>query len=136
MCSTARVGEVNTADIERCCRELAAAESLSWEWDGRFGVALAVVKKDQYEAVQDLLVSSLGNRWSPEDEIPRAVSKAGGKLARLRSGQIIFATDDAQDPLVFCAWWPWGGNAQASMRVGCWSASGDQSSSLKQWFGL
>jgi hypothetical protein len=125
------------SEVERRCRELAESPFLSWEWDDRFETALAVVKKDQFQAAEGALIASLGARWTASDAIPDDVSAIASSLGGLRSGQLFFATEAGGDPILYCAWWPWGGNAQASLRVGCWSsATGDLADSVRKWFAL
>lgn len=128
--------EENTANIERLCKDLAGLDALRWEWDSRFGAALAVIAAGDFETMTATLTDKLGKRWTVDDDIPQAIAKISGGMGGLRGGQSFFATSEDGDPILYCAWWPWGGNKQASIRVGCWSSNSDLSASLKQWFGL
>lgn len=130
------------AEVSQVCRAIVAEANLSWEWDGRFGCALAALKQDRQEAILALLATHFPEgRWESSSigtapERVAAIAKRWG----LRGGQALYAGDAAGDPLLFAAWWPWGGNTTFSLRIGLdvgASANGvDAEATLRSCFGL
>ena len=116
---------------------------LSWEWDGRFGAALAVIKAPQDEQVLGMIqtIFSLAMDHQTVGQAPASVQEAAKSWGGLRGDQRLFVLDPAADPLLFAAWWPWGGATTFSLRVGC-KAQSDQIAqaeiltALRGWFSL
>lgn len=116
--------QANAADVENRCREFIAAtrEQLNWEWDSRFLLMLAVLESRDNEDVAPLLEACFGHRFAHDSELPAPARDILGGIGGLRSRQYLLTTDPEQDPLLFCAWWPWGGGGKVSLRFGVWSA--------------
>lgn len=112
-------------DIENRCKDFVAAtrEFLAWEWDGRFLLMLSVLESRHREEVEPLLEQCFGQKWAHDSDLPTAARDILGGIGGLRSRQFLYTTDPESDPLLFCAWWPWGGGGKISLRFGCWSAS-------------
>jgi hypothetical protein len=74
-------------------------------------------------------------------EAPEIAQSAKYHLGGLISGQLLFLPDPDDDPLVYCAWWPWGSGRTISIRIGLFSAmmgteeKGAVTETLKGWFG-
>ncbi len=118
------MSEDMTAEIESRCRDFVAAtrESLTWEWDGRFLLMLAVLESKNFDEVNPEVERCFGHKWAHDSELPAAARDILGGIGGLRSRQYLLTTDPEQDPMLFCAWWPWGGGGKVSLRLGCWSA--------------
>jgi hypothetical protein len=117
------------AELEHACRAL--AEGLSWEWDGRFSVALAVTRDPEHHDVLARVATQFPFPWdakSIRDAPERLVTLING-WGGLRPGQQMFTRDPGDDPLLYAVWWPWGGNTTFSLRVAC-DANGDEAAAL------
>ncbi|MFO0948275.1 MAG: hypothetical protein U1D30_20525 [Planctomycetota bacterium] len=63
-------------------------------------------------------------------------------LGGLDRGQILFACDPGQGPILFCGWWPWGNGVTISIRIGLFDeAATDEDREahrqlLQTWFSL
>lgn len=130
------------AEFSRICRAIVGEAALTWEWDGRFGCALAALKEDRREAILALLATHFPNgRWE-SSTIGGAPERVGtiAKAWGLRGGQALYTLDSTNDPLLFAAWWPWGGNTTFSLRiglnVGADAAGFDTEATLRDCFGL
>ena len=128
-----------------CTRLRSALEGiLEWKWDGRFGTILAEFPSEKKQGVQDILGRYLVHRWDSVTigEAPQIAQRVNGRLGGLMSGQMLLVSDPEDDPLVYCAWWPWGDGQAISIRIGRFSEMTDaevQSSlteELKSWFGV
>lgn len=113
------------ADIQRTCRALQDGGGLSWEWDGHFSAVLAVAKDPRHQEVLALVEAQFPFPWdaaSIKDAPPRIV-KLSNAWGGLRPGQRLFTCDPGDDPLLFAAWWPWGGGTTFSLRIACGARS-------------
>jgi hypothetical protein len=127
-------------EVERICRDIVRAGegTLSWEWDDRFQMALAAFSSGHEAHVAQILQADLRSTWRADTvgqapALVRQIAKAMG----LRSGQMLLCTEGNEDPLLFCAWWPWGGGKTISIRIGVVAAApGDHANAIKTWFGL
>jgi hypothetical protein len=131
------------ADLESRCREFVAAtlEQLSWEWDGRFLLMLSVLEARHREDVEPLLARCFPHRFAHDTaNLPAPVRDVLGGIGGLRPRQYILSTDPEADPVLFCAWWPWGTGGKISLRFGCWSAKihgparTELRESFRRWF--
>lgn len=130
------MSDSHITEFERRCRALATSAAPKWDWDGRFGTAVGVVLKEGFEAAHAHLLESFGTCWS-DQELPAAITAITDAMGGMRGGQEVFATDVAGGPVLFCAWWPWGGNSKVSLRIGVWSDElGAHADLLKEWFGI
>ncbi len=135
---------VSTLDVDALaarCRTIAGSAdgALAWEWDGVFSAALAAFDASHSQAVREALGDAMGTSFSADTiatasaPIQQIVRGHGG----LRAGQELWARTDA-GPLLYCAWWPWGGGARISIRVGVEEAENFSSSTaeagLRNWF--
>jgi hypothetical protein len=140
------VSDLNKLDVENVCRELLRAfqGALSWKWDGRFDTVLAefgVVNKD---SVRAKLERYLSNIWDSSNigHAPDVVRTINIRVARLRSGQMLFTSDPNRDALIFCAWWPWGDGQTISIRIApSYKKLSDSETAakiqlFKGWFGI
>ena len=109
------------SDPEKICREWLSASwgVLSWRWDQRFEALLAefsVEKKDEFRAI---LERDFSNVWDRSNirEAPDIVQMCNNNFGGLRSGQLLFTTDQSQDVFICGAWWPWGDKKTISLRI-------------------
>ena len=112
---------LNKSDLEKICRELLSASwgVFSWRWDHRFEALLAefsVDKKDEFRAI---LERDFSNVWDRSNirEAPDIVQMCSNNFGGLRSGQLLFTTDQSQDVFICGAWWPWGDKKTISLRI-------------------
>lgn len=114
-----------------------ADTSLPWEWDGRFGTAMAAFGADQLPVVQGVLGPHFQHTWSAAEigKAPERVTALAGRLGGLRGGQVLWVSAAEADVMLFCAWWPWGDGARISIRIGCDGPDATEDD-LKSWFGL
>jgi len=138
--------DMNEPGLEKACKELCSAFQgiLSWNWDSRFGAVLAEFGAGKKESIRGILERSLCVTWdiSNIDKAPDIVREINRHLGGLRAGQILFTADPNREPLIFCAWWPWGDGKTISLRI----ASADRKlldpekaekiQLLKEWFGI
>jgi hypothetical protein len=121
-----RAPEVVLKEVEQTCRTLVerGGELLTWEWDDSFPAALCVVKSPRDQELLALVEELLPVHWDHESirQAPRRILELSGARGGLRPGQKLLTTEPADDPLLFAAWWPWGGGTTFSLRVGCVAA--------------
>ena len=93
-------------------------EILSWEWDSRFGMALAQFSVDDAEQVRKVLEKYLRVVWNSSDidQSPEAVRTVVDSLGGLLPGQFLF-TSPPEEIFLLCAWWPWNNGQTVSVRV-------------------
>jgi hypothetical protein len=93
---------------------------LSWKWDSRFETALADFAAGEKESIRAILERSLRITWDSSNigNAPDVVREIDSHLGGLRSGQLLFTSDPEREPVIFCAWWPWGGGKTISIRIG------------------
>ncbi len=117
---------------------------LDWKWDGRFGTALAEFPLEKKGSVLGILDQHLIGRWDGATigEAPETVKKVKEHLGGLMAGQLLFLSDPNDDPLVYCAWWPWDNGQTISIRIGLFSETTDTeekgalTKAFKGWFGV
>lgn len=117
---------------------------LTWKWDPRFGTVLAEFPPEKKESVLEILDQHLVKRWDSGTigEAPEVAQRVNRHLGGLMAGQLLLLSDPGTEPLVYCAWWPWGNGQTVSIRIGLFSATRDaekegaQTEALKGWFGV
>jgi hypothetical protein len=117
--------QATTADLEARCRAFVAAtrEFLRWEWDGRFLLMLSVCDANNRADVEALIDQCFPHKIGSDDkDLPTCARDVMGGIGGLRPRQFLYLTEVDRDPVMFCAWWPWGGGGKVSLRFGCWSA--------------
>ena len=112
----------NNSGPENAWKELRSAFRgiLSWKWDSRFETALADFAAGEKESIRAILERSLRITWDSSNigNAPDVVREIDSHLGGLRSGQLLFTSDPEREPVIFCAWWPWGGGKTISIRIG------------------
>lgn len=117
-----RPPEVVVLDVENACRALKErASDLSWEWDSRLSAALAVARDPEHETLLALVETQLPISWDYRTirNAPKRIADVSAAWGGLRHGQKMLTFDPSDDPLLFAAWWPWGGGMAFSLRVSC-----------------
>ena len=115
-----------------------------WKWDGRFGTVLAEFPTEKKQEVLGILIQYLTARWDSATiaDAPEIVKKVKRHLGGLMADQLLILSDPNDDPLVYCAWWPWGDGQTISIRIGLFSETmnAEEKSTLmealKAWFGI
>lgn len=136
----------NKSGLETVCKELGSAFQgiLSWQWDSRFGAVLAEFGAGKKESIRGILERSLSITWESSniDIAPEIVREINSHFGGLRAGQVLFTTDPNREPLIFCAWWPWGDGKTISIRIGSPfqklsdSERAEKIQLFKKWFGI
>jgi hypothetical protein len=131
------VGRVNGKDIrqmprtdldplETVCRRIALniPHDCHWQWDREFNLALTTVKSQDAVMVELPLAIEFAHQWdfSSIDEADAPVRDFFHAGVGVVPGQKVFTTDPVAGVILFAAWWPWGDDAQISLRVGLMSA--------------
>jgi hypothetical protein len=101
-------------------RVRAAWPAGQWEWDGRLGCALSTLTKADEEQARAVLSTELPSIWTSDtlSESPAALQSVCDRVGGLRGDQQMFSAPLQGGGLVYCLWWPWGGLANFSARVG------------------
>lgn len=114
------MGRQRYDQLKNICCELFAASGkiLSWQWDSRFGMALAQFNVNEAEQVKTILEEYLSFSWSASDvdQSPEAVQGVVSSLGGLLPGQLLF-TSPPDEIFMLCAWWPWNNGQTVSIRV-------------------
>jgi hypothetical protein len=140
------VSDPDKSDVEKVNGEFLRAfqGALSWKWDGRFETVLAEFGVDNKDSVRAILERHLGAIWDSSSIVsaPDIVRTVNIRVARLRSGQLLFTSDPHRDTLIFCAWWPWGDGKTISIRIASFfrklsaSETAEKIQLFKGWFGV
>ncbi len=122
-CSEGRImSEQQSEKIKKIWCELftASKETVSWQWDDRFEMALAQFDADKAAAVKNTIQNQLGFTWEPAEAnlSPGPVQEVIDILGGLKPGQVLFTSDPA-NVFLLCAWWPWNNGKRISIRVAC-----------------
>jgi len=100
---------------------------VEWQWDGRFGTALAEFTIEHRSSILGILEEVFACKWDSAGvtEAPDVVRKIAKGLGGLMSGQLLLVSDPDATPLVYCAWWPWGNGRTISIRIGLFTETID-----------
>ena len=123
---------------DQLARLRAAWPGGAWEWDGRFGCALSAVGKALEASARQAVTAALPSVWTAAQlmEAPAALQQLCARVGGLRGDQLVFSAE-AGGVLAYCLWWPWGGGANFSARVGALGADKvDLSPVVRAAFGL
>ena len=109
-----------------------------WEWDGRFGCALATVDAGGEARAREVLAGALPQQWTADTVggAPAPVSQVCSRTGGLRGEQLILSGAAADGTTAYCLWWPWGGGKNFSARVGITGGTADPKAALKTAFGV
>ncbi len=112
--------------LETVCRRIALniPDDCHWRWDREFNLALTTIDSQDAVMVELPLAIEFAHQWDftsiEEADTPvRDFFHAGVGVV---PGQKVFTTDPVEDVILFAAWWPWGDDAQISLRVGLMTA--------------
>jgi hypothetical protein len=115
------MGSEREIDMGDGFRDLAQAfhGTIDWKWDGRFKVALGEFPVGSKEQVRAILDRSFVHVWDSSNikAAPDVVQQVKALLGGLMPGQLLFVSNDAATPYMFCAWWPWGNGTTISIRM-------------------
>lgn len=130
--------------LQSVCETLKKECTCQWEWDAYMGAALSAFEKPAFSEMRSLLEQALPLQWTDQTivDAPKRVQELAESLGGLRTGQALFVSDPVQNPMLFAAWWPWGGGDKVSVRVSM--VEQDESSAqetplhqtIQEWFGV
>jgi hypothetical protein len=105
---------------EQLGRVVAAWPGGAWEWDGRMGCALSTVGKAQEAGARAALAAGLPSVWTADQlaQAPQALQEICARVGGLRGDQLVFSAELGEGAVAYCLWWPWGGGANFSARIG------------------
>jgi|SRR3954470_2628501 hypothetical protein len=108
---------------DRLGRVRAGWPGAKWEWDGRLGCALSALTKADEAKAREALAAGLPSIWTSTTlaEAPAALQAVCARVGGLRSDQQVFSVALDGGALAYCLWWPWGGGANFSARIGATS---------------
>jgi hypothetical protein len=131
---------------ETDCRKLSIAFQgvLSWKWDSRLKTVLAEFGAGKKDEIRAVLEQSLPVAWDSSNifRAPDPVRTINDHLGGLWPGQRLLTSDPKGDPLIFCAWWPWGDGKIISIRIAPFYQTlsnpekAEKIQLLKGWFGI
>ena len=104
----------------------------NWKIDTRFNAATTTIQTAMAKDIQNLLESSFSKTWSVESTEPNSeiMEKVVGSVGGLGPGQILYTSDESVQPIVYCAWWPWGNGNNVSLRIGIFDESYSSNQSI------
>jgi len=123
--------------VEKSCRDLVTATSgkLEWEWEQRMLVMLSVFEPKNDADTATAVETAFPHRWEGmSTDFPDSVGVIVRGLGGLRAGQALLSSDPTVEPVLYCAWWPWGGGSRVSLRVGCWAADKNREAEIEKAF--
>jgi hypothetical protein len=91
-----------------------------WGWDGRFAAISSSFEADQERAVRASAMLAFPRGWTTAslELAPPEMRALAERTGGLRAGQRLLAGDAATSPNLFGLWWPWGGGAKITLRIG------------------
>ncbi len=121
-----------------------------WQWDGRFGTALAEFAVAEKDAILGTLEAHFASRWDASgiEDAPDVAREIVSALGGLMPGQLLYLSGSDPEPapegsaVLFCAWWPWGGGQRISIRIGSYGRGLDAdekaqlTAALRRGFGV
>jgi len=107
----------------------------AWSWDGRFATAGSSFALALEPQARDSAVHALTRGWTAKtlDEAPASLRAICDRTGGLRAGQRLLA--GASDEL-FGLWWPWGGGATITLRIGLAAAVPETTQRFRTLFRL
>lgn len=126
--------------LEKTCRENLATLGDEWTWDARFETTVFTFAQAAGTGVLGAARKILSDAWTVANvgAAPPRVQSLANKMGGLRQGQeLLTATVNDAEPMLFGAAWPWGNGKNVSLRVGCDSGGaqrGEWVTRLKAWF--
>ncbi|CAN5871843.1 hypothetical protein BH11MYX3_BH11MYX3_46980 [soil metagenome] len=111
-----------------------------WTWDSRFSTIAS-----SFEAAQEPLVRASamlafprGGTVASRDAAPPELRAIAERTGGLRAGQRLLGGDPITSPGLYGLWWPWGGNAKVTLRIGILdvTANAEPLPRLRDMFGV
>ncbi|MCU4677518.1 hypothetical protein N7931_17990 [Catenovulum sp. 2E275] len=95
-------------------------EKLIWQPDKRFDALVAEVPKPIMAQVKNELSQVFTENWDKKTirKAPQTIRRGAGLFAQMENRQLLFSNQpDNQQANIMAAWWPWGPDAPASLRL-------------------
>lgn len=91
-----------------------------WTWDARFLTVASSFTSELEPAVRASAVLAFPRGWTTKslDTAPAEFRALAERTGGLRAGQRLLGGDPVACPGLFGLWWPWGGNAKVTLRIG------------------
>ncbi len=91
-----------------------------WTWDARFSTIASSFEADLEPKVRTSAMLALPRGWTTKslDTAPPELRALAERTGGLRAGQRLLGGDETASPGLYGLWWPWGGNAKVTLRIG------------------
>lgn len=91
-----------------------------WTWDGRFAAITSSFAAEQEPVVRASAMRAFPRGWTTKslENAPPEMKALAERTGGLRAGQRLLAGDVATSAGLFGLWWPWGGSAKITLRIG------------------
>lgn len=92
-----------------------------WEWDGRLSSALSTIGRASEAEATSALTAAMPQVWTGKTlaQAPPLLQQICGRTGGLMAGQQAFSAALPDEVILYALWWPWGGGANISVRIGC-----------------
>lgn len=111
-----------------------------WTWDARFLTVASSFAAELEPAVRASAVLAFPRGWTTKslDNAPPDFRALAERTGGLRAGQRLLGGDPVTCPGLFGLWWPWGGNAKVTLRIGVldFAAEAEPLPSVRALFGV
>lgn len=114
-------------------------------WDEDFQVIRIVFGKKEDKPLLRTLVNKFPHQWdfTTIDNATEFIDRFISSIFGIIPGQILFASGETTDPMLFAVWWPWGDEDYISLRIGIYDPKNDNLLSkdkirnhLSDWFNI
>lgn len=98
-----------------------------WSWDGRFAAISSSFAADLEPAVRASARLAFPRGWTTKslELAPAEMRALAERTGGLREGQRLLGGDETTSPNLFGLWWPWGGGAKVTLRIGILDLAND-----------
>lgn len=95
-------------------------DGLVWQTDNRFDALVAEIPKPKLALIKSDLAELFEHAWDKKTirQAPSKIKRGAGTFSQMESGQLLFTgLNKTQQAQLMAAWWPWGPDAPASLRL-------------------
>jgi hypothetical protein len=96
----------------------AFSDSMTWEWDDRFGGVLAAFEEGEKDRVAAVLATHFSQACDGAtiNDAPDEVSDAMARFGGLHPGQLLYHSKLNRNLISLGLWWPWSNGTTISIR--------------------
>lgn len=113
--------------LERLTRLKDTCPAPPWTWDGRFSAIASSFAATQEAEIRTSAQLAFPRGWTVKslDTAPPELQAIAQRTGGLRPEQRLLGGDPETCPALFGLWWPWGGGAKITLRIGLVDIPGD-----------